>query len=190
MDSASSTRLNLWQGLADKLGVFAAAACAVHCLAAPLILAFAPLVGGIWTSPRTHWVFAAVSIPAALSLLWRKLSGSSRRLRVVLGSLACVGSALIVLGLAAPGASWSQNLGVEVALPSWMPGDPGNGHPATCQDECCASVIAGEDGAGQLFVPIASLVTMLGGLLIVTAHVTALRRTGCNAACSAPFAAR
>ena len=93
MDTARSTADSHGHGLSDKLGVFAAAACAVHCMAAPVILAFAPLIGGIWTSPKTHWVFAAISIPAALSLLYRNLRGRWVRLRRGLIGLACVGSA-------------------------------------------------------------------------------------------------
>lgn len=159
-------------GLADKLGVFAAAACAVHCMAAPLILAFAPLVGGIWTSPKTHWVFAAISIPAAITLLLRNLKGRTKGVRRGLIGLAAVGSTLIVVGLAAPGAAWAQGLGIELPYPSWLP-SPAEAEGA-CTDECCASV-----HQSTMFVPIASLVTMCGGLLLVTAHITALRGVGC-----------
>lgn len=162
--------------LTDRLGVFAAAACAVHCMAAPLILAFAPLIGGVWTSPRTHWVFAAISIPEALSLLARKLKDGSPRRRRALISLAMVGASLVIVGLAAPGASWSQGLGVNVPCPEWM---PGGAVETGCTDECCASVHAADGGARELFVPIASLVTMCGGLLLVTAHLVALRGARC-----------
>lgn len=179
MDTARPAARSHSHGVADKLGVFAAAACAVHCMAAPVILAFAPLAGGIWTSPKTHWVFAAISIPAALSLLYRNLRGRSVRLRRGLIGLACVGSAFIVLGLAAPGAAWSQGLGVELPCPSWMPGGE-EAAASGCTDECCASVHGGDGGGRSLFVPIASLVTMLGGMLLVTAHVTAMRCAGCE----------
>lgn len=181
MELDSTSGLAHSHGLADKVGVLAAAACAVHCMAAPIVLAFAPLVGGIWTSPRTHWVFAALSIPAALSLLWRTLRGRSARVRRALIALACVGSSLIIVGLAAPGAGWAEGLGAELPCPSWMPGGD-EVEAVGCQDECCASVQSGSDGERSFFVPIASMVTMLGGMLLVAAHVTALRGAGCRAA--------
>lgn len=168
--------------LFDRLGVFAAAACAVHCMAAPVILALAPLVGGIWTSPRTHWVFAAISIPAALTLLLRKAKLRSLRLRRALVVLAGVGSSLIVLGLAAPGADWSEGLGVNVACPDWFPGQPAEAGGGGCTDECCASVHGGAEEGRSLFIPIASLVTMMGGMLLVTAHLLVLRCRGCHPA--------
>ena len=168
--------------LADRLGVFAAAACAVHCMAAPVILALAPLLGGIWTSPRTHWVFAAISLPAALSLLNRNLRRKSGVARRWLMGLALLGSTLVLAGLAAPGADWSQGRGVHAELPSWLSSEPAaSATEAVCHDECCASVHTDTDGQRKFFVPMASLLTMLGGVLLVTAHAVALRRTGCTA---------
>ena len=69
---------------------------------------------------------------------------------------------------------------MEFACPSWMPGGE-QVAAGGCTDECCASVHGGEDGGRRLFVPIASIVTMLGGMLLVTAHVTAMRCAGCKA---------
>jgi len=157
--------------IADRLGVFAASACAVHCLAAPVILAFAPLLGSVWASPKTHWAFAAVSIPAALTLLRRRLRGQSRR---GVMSLALAGSALVLLGLAAPGADWSQGRGLDVPVPAALASYLEVPDEHSCDHECCASVHAEGSGPATLFVPMASLVTMLGGGLLVTAHVLAL----------------
>ena len=164
----------------DRLGVFAAGACAVHCLAAPIVLAAAPLLGPAWSSPKTHWLFAAISIPTALSLLIRNLRRSSavtRRRTRQLGALAVLGATLIVLGLLAPGASWSQGLGLQLELPSWLSqlGAESLGTESACHDECCASVHHGNAGQPSLFVPLASLVTMAGGLLLVIAHVSVMR---------------
>ena len=185
----------------DRAGVLAASACAVHCMLAPLVLAFAPLVGGIWSSPATHWVFAAVSLPAALSLLWRRTRGRSVRLRRWLAGLAFLGSAFVILGLSAPNASWSQRLALEVPCADWMPvpaaapndavdlagdhavelagrlaGGHGDAHACT---ECCASIHTDESGVNTFRLPFASVVTMLGGLLLVTAHGLAMRAAAC-----------
>ncbi|MFT5731829.1 MAG: hypothetical protein ACJAZN_002507 [Planctomycetota bacterium] len=171
--SSSPESLGRRRHLADKLGVFAASACAVHCLAAPVILAFAPLIGSAWASPGTHWAFAAVSIPAALSLLRRNLRGRSGGRGIIL--LALAGSALVLLGLAAPGARWSQGIGVDLPVPEAVASQLSTPRAHGCVDECCASVHAHGAGPATLFVPIASLVTMLGGVLLVTAHVLALK---------------
>jgi len=168
-------RRHLWT---DRAGVLAASACAVHCMAAPVVLAFAPLIGGVWASPRTHWAFAAVSIPAAISLLVRKVRHEARGRRRALIGLATVGALLVTVGLAAPGAAWSQGLGVTLPVPDWAPAAIG-GSSHECVDECCASVHGSADGGRSMFVPIASLVTMAGGLLLVSAHVMALRGGRC-----------
>ncbi|QDV04761.1 MerC mercury resistance protein [Planctomycetes bacterium Poly30] len=157
--------------IADRLGVFAASACAVHCLAAPVVLALAPLAGSIWASRGTHWVFAAVSIPAALTLLRRRLHGRNRRGTM---TLALAGSALILLGLAAPGAKWSQGRGVEMPIPSVWASQLETPSSHDCQHECCASVHSEGSDPATLFIPLASLVTMLGGGLLVAAHAMAL----------------
>lgn len=162
--------MQLTPHIADRLGVVAAGTCAIHCLAAPIILAFAPLIGGVWTSPATHWVFAAVSLPAAISLLRRNMRRLSPQVRRVLTVLASVGSLLILMGLAVPGSAWAQTVGVNLPCPSWLAVQESTG----CVDECCASV-----RESSLFVPLASLLTMGGGLLLVTAHVTALRGNSC-----------
>lgn len=158
--------------LTDRLGVCAASACAVHCLAAPVILAFAPLMGSVWASPATHWAFAAVSIPAAFSLLRRNLRGQSHRRGVML--LALTGAALVILGLAAPGAKWSQGRGIDVPVPASIASHLEAPRAHGCEDECCASVHADGANPPTLFVPVASLVTMLGGGLLVAAHARAL----------------
>lgn len=163
----------------DRAGVFAASACAVHCMLAPLVLAFAPLIGGIWSSPATHWVFAAVSLPAALSLLRRRLRGRSLRLRRWLAGLAFVGSSLVILGLSAPGAGWSQDLGIEVPCPEWMAPPSEASEASQCTDECCASVHTDSSGSSTFHLPFASIVTMLGGLFLVTAHALCLRGAKC-----------
>ncbi|MEL6430135.1 MAG: MerC domain-containing protein [Planctomycetota bacterium] len=177
--TASSNPGSTRHRILDKLGVFAALACAVHCMAAPLVLAFAPLIGGIWASPGAHWVFAAVSIPAALSLLARNLRGRSGRTRAVLLAVAVTGASLVVVGLLVPGTDWSQAYAFQFAAPDWMPGGEASGATPACTRECCASVHAAADGARTFTLPLASIVTMAGGSLLVVAHAFALRRPCC-----------
>ncbi len=181
--------------IADRLGVLAAAACAVHCLAAPIVLAILPVVGGVWASPKTHWVFAAISLPTALSLLWRSASRHSQSARRALIGLASTGAMLVLIGLAAPGAEWSKDLSVQIPLPAsgtpqvaahiggdhaeevraWAASQGSAAPQPACEDECCASITTGAGGERNFALPFASIVTMLGGVLLVTAHALALR---------------
>ena len=52
---------------ADTLGIVAAAACAVHCLALPLVVASTPLLFlGELLAPWVEWAFVAVSLVIGL----------------------------------------------------------------------------------------------------------------------------
>ncbi len=58
--------------LVDRLGILASAACAVHCLAMPLLLALLPAMGSIWIIGHSvEWILAVVAVLMALgSLCW------------------------------------------------------------------------------------------------------------------------
>ena len=159
----------------DRLGLVAATACALHCMVAPLALALAPVLGGIWSSPLTHWAFASISVPAALSLVRRTRRIQEVRTRRNLRAVVWTGIAILGLGLLAPGTQWSEAIALSLPYPSWLPAL----EPAGCTDECCLSV----QTAG-LNVPLASLLCLTGGLCLSSAHVFTLR-TGqcCERAC-------
>ncbi|MDG1982986.1 MAG: MerC domain-containing protein [Planctomycetota bacterium] len=159
------------RSVVDRLGVLAAGACAIHCMAAPLVLGLAPAIGSFWASPKTHWAFAAITVPAAASLLWR--ARRSRWPRRV-ATAAVMGSLLVLIGLAAPGAEWAAGVGFDVPCGEFLAGLLPAPAETGCTDECCAS-LRQEAGAPTFFLPIASLVTMCGGLLLSTAHIVSMR---------------
>lgn len=56
---------------------------------------------------------------------------------------------------------------------------------ASCVDACCPSLQAGEDGEWSLHVPLASILTTIGGLFLIATHVGNLCRCSC---CKTPAA--
>ena len=50
---------------------------------------------------------------------------------------------------------------------------------APCVDACCPSLQAGEDGEWTLHVPLASILTTIGGLFLIATHVGNLCRCSC-----------
>ena len=152
-------------GAFNRLGAFAAAACAVHCMVTPLILVLAPALGGAWMSPAVHWTLAAVSLPLAAWLLFRDMRGHRRHWISV---VAIVGMISIVTGLAYPELTplWA---GPSNEVPTVVPA-------TTCAKDCCPSVSVGPDGRVSANVPLTSAATMLGGLCLCVAHVGNLHR--------------
>lgn len=142
----------------DKLGVYASVGCAVHCCVAPLVVLLAPLLGGIWVHPGTHLAIAALVLPVAYFSLIRGAAAGGRRWVRPVGSL---GLALVLIGTLWP----------------FVAGSPVSAAGA-CQD-CCPTVhLDAGTGAWSLQVPPATVVTMLGGALLVLAHVARLRCAG------------
>src|ERR1700759_5334 len=94
MASSSTTLSPARRPWADRLGIWASAACAVHCLLTPLLLSFSPvfvhLLPGEETFHRRLAVIVAGSAAAALFFGFRK----HRRKRVLL--LMSLGLALII----------------------------------------------------------------------------------------------
>lgn len=83
----------------DRIGITASVACAIHCLAAPLLLLLLPTAGSIWADPMVHWVLAVLVLPLALMVIYRGYRKHGKRLTLV---SAVLGAALIVAGLIAP----------------------------------------------------------------------------------------
>lgn len=170
-------RASLPLSTSDCLGTAAALLCAVHCMAAPVILSAAPLLGSFWTAPWMHWAFASISLPAAF-LLIRKGARAHRRAWVL--GLAVAGIGLLLVGLSAPGADWSAALGLQVPAPQWLAAlaDTDPASVSGCADACCASVHTQAE-ASVLTLPFASWITVLGGCSLIIAHLANLWLSGC-----------
>jgi hypothetical protein len=143
--------------LADRFGIVLSVGCAVHCVTAPLILLVAPLIGGIWVHPGVHLTIALLVLPVAAWALRRGMITHGRRAPLVLGVL---GMLLVAVGVVWPFVLSTASAG---------------GH---CMD-CCPTLLVDDgvdgDGGWSLRVPPASIVTMLGGALLVAAHAGNLR---------------
>ena len=93
--------------------------------------------------------------------------------------LALIGVALLLVGLSAPGAAWSDPLGLSFRAPEWFPAlGAFPSESGGCTDECCASVHSVGD-ARTFQLPFASWITMLGGSALVISHLVNMRLTRC-----------
>jgi hypothetical protein len=167
MTSPAITRTatdSTWARLLDRTGVCASVGCALHCMVAPVLLIAAPTLGGLWVHPLAHIAIAALVVPIAAFAL---RSGYRKHGSRWIVSLGAIGVALVLLG-----AAW----------PFWFAGDVVSGGVAGhgCHD-CCPTLIADEvTGESTLRFPPASIITLIGGIGLVTAHIGNLR---CCAGC-------
>lgn len=167
--AATTPSASSWAHALDRTGVVASVGCAVHCAVAPLLLLAAPTLGGFWAHPITHLAVAALVLPVAAFALRRGYGMHGRRWIAALGVL---GMALVLVGAFLPLATGGADAHAGAAA--------GGGHG--CHD-CCPSLAIDETtGAWSLRVPPATVLTLLGGIALVTAHLGNLR---CGAGCRA-----
>lgn len=156
-----------WLRRLDRLGVFASVGCAIHCMIAPLLLILAPMLGGIWVHPVSHLAIAGLVMPIAVFSLRRGFAIHGRRWIATAGT---VGIGLVLLGAAWP---WIQ-AGQAVHAAEF----------GACTD-CCPTVDINEiTGEWSLRIPPATVITLVGGIALVTAHLSNLRC--CAHGCSSP----
>ena len=157
----------------DRIGVVASAACAVHCLVAPLLMLALPVTGAIWSHWSVHWVLAVLVLPLACWVIYRGYRRHGRRLALVAAGL---GSALIVAGLILP--MVDTDWGVSASLPAWMGGGlaatAGGAeveHAACADAACCPAVVPdAATGGWAVAFPAGGLATLLGSLFLTVAH--------------------
>lgn len=146
----------------DRTGILASVGCAIHCMVAPVLILVAPTLGGLWAHPLTHAIIAALVLPVAASALWRGFPAHRRRWILIAGM---IGMALVALG---------------VVLPWWGPSQPDPAPAAGAAATACCPTVAQDEATGalSLSVPPASIVSILGGMVLVAAHIGNLR-CGC-----------
>ena len=170
-----------WSPVLDKLGIAASLACVVHCVLAPVVLLLLPTTGLIWSHPAAHWVLAALVLPLALIVVYR---GYLRHRRRSAMAAAVLGAAFIIAGLIVPsvaeGAAASATTGtIQFATPEMLGLDMWAGDEA-CADTCCPSLAIDEaSGAASVNVPMGSIVTLIGSVLLVLAHTVNLYGCRC-----------
>jgi len=180
---------------ADRLGVVASVLCAIHCALAPVLLIFLPTFGKIWAHPASHALVAIFIVPLAAFSIWKGYRTHRKRWIFV---SAVMGISAVLIGAALPafskgGAPAEGNLpeGGEVAEEAVVAGSCGESSCGAgcgevagaqekvevvgCVDQCCPSIQVSESGETSLHVPPAAIVTTLGGIFLIVAHVGNLR---------------
>lgn len=172
----------------DRIGVAASILCAIHCAVTPFLLLFAPAFGKAWSHPASHWLVALLVVPLAAVMVRQGFRRHGRWW--ILGS-GMLGISLVVAGAAIPYLSPGNTAETpETTDPGSLhaPADPSaegeefvyvvgeeeeQGETATppCADACCPSLSTDEDGRLRLHLPLASLVTTLGGLALIATHL-------------------
>ena len=94
-----------WDSILDRTGVCASVGCAIHCMVAPLLVVFAPTLGGWWVHPATHLLIAALVLPVAASALKRGYRTHRKRWIMWAGM---GGMALVGIGVVLPLKRWRQ----------------------------------------------------------------------------------
>lgn len=151
-----------FEHLSDKIGVAASSLCAVHCLITPVLLIFAKDFAGIWAHPAAHWILAAVTIPLALHVIMKSGKQHGRKWVIY---CALLGSLAIIASLIAP-------MLVEPATA---------GDAVRCTKKgCCPTVVSGADGSFSLDFPLASIFSIIGGVLLIASHLGNLFYNRCH----------
>ena len=192
---------------ADRAGVAASVLCAIHCALAPILLIALPSFGRVWAHPASHVLVAVFVVPLAVFSIRKGYRTHQKRWIPITASL---GILLVLIGAMLP--AFSQPGETEASISLQVPGaaDPASSvnpaeascernaeggtsdriaatdesSPSTaCVDDCCPSVQVDEAGATSLHIPPAAIVTTLGGLLLIAAHIGNL--CSCGHACRA-----
>lgn len=153
--------------------MLASVACAIHCAAMPMVIGYLPVLGLQWLANESfHQVMAVVCFAFGLSAFvpgWRKH-----------GSLVPTGVGLagfVLLAVAAFGLEGS-------CCPTCTSFGETHALEAACGDEACPSCIQAEppqtssqEPTAQFPAWIVSLVTPLGGCLLVAGHLVNHRKS-------------
>lgn len=161
-------------GWLDRTGMWASIGCGIHCLIAPVLLLASPALGGWWVHPAAHVLIAALVLPVAGFALRRGFNQHRRRWIVAVGG---IGMMLVVIGVLLP---WLHTPATLVSAP-----EAASTGCTACQACCPTLAVDATTGFWSLRVPPASIVTVLGGLALVVAHLANLRCAcrGCVGAC-------
>ena len=156
---------------ADRIGVVASILCAVHCAVTPFILLIAPAFGGLWAHPASHWGAALLVVPLAFTTMVHGYRKHGKKWVLVCGS---IGILFLVLGAALPYLEFSTvpSIALPEAEDATFVYDVESGSTVGgCQDSCCPSILQNSDGTSRLHIPSASIVTTLGGIALILAHL-------------------
>ena len=126
------------------------------------MLMLAPALGGIWVHPVSHLAIAGLVLPIAAFALWRGYHEHGKRWILATGA---AGMVLVLIGALWPFVFGSLHAHAATAAAG----------ESACHD-CCPSIAIDETtGAWSLRLPLASILTLLGGIGLVSAHLGNLR---------------
>jgi len=195
----SAARFGLQE--ADRVGVAASVLCAIHCALAPVLLIALPTFGQVWAHPASHILVALFVVPLAAFSIRKGYRTHGKRWIV---GTAAIGILFVLGGAALPAFSKGNvetSQAVEVASSeegasesvvseeavscdgSACEAGASEAEPAVCVDACCPSLQVTETGETKLHIPPAAIVTTLGGVFLIVAHVGNL--CSCGHACRA-----
>ena len=158
-----------WERRTDRIGVIASIACAIHCVATPFLLLALPTFGKAWSHPASHWGMALLVIPIAVMMMSK---GYARHRRKWIMGIGTTGILFVLAGAIAPYFDGNRSV-----LPKTVgAADPANHGESSCADSCCPSFTKNEEGKLGFHIPAASILTTLGGLLLIATHATNLCR--------------
>ena len=165
---------NSWERNTDKIGVIASIICAIHCIATPFLLLVTPAFGSVWSHPSTHFVMALIVIPIAALMMAKGYKRHRKKWILRIGS---AGILFIVAGTIAP-VIQSTFLNENTTIVS--PNNSENGEVSNnlsvdeCENSCCPTLESRAGGGFALKFPIASILTTIGGILLIVTHLTNL----------------
>lgn len=186
MNTTTSPRFQLPN--ADRVGVAASVLCAIHCGLAPVLLLALPAFGKIWAHPASHALVAILIVPLAILSIRKGYQKHGRRWVVM---FAGIGISSVLIGAVLPAftsksvtpVSSQENLvatGSEDECEACESCETCEASATTtttvgCVDNCCPSAQISETGEVSLHIPPAAIVTTLGGVFLIIAHIGNLK---------------
>ncbi len=191
----SEARSAVWT---DRLGMIASIGCAIHCAAMPFVIAFLPMLGLTFLADESfHKIMVFVCLSLAVIAFVPGYRRHRRWLPVVIAGfgLTLIATAAFALEGACCATCVAERNGAIAAFPV----DPNVATLSTvaagemaCTDDCCelcakqnpnlSSFQACEPAMPDFASSILWLITPLGGLLLVSAHLVN-RRFSCHCGC-------
>ena len=185
---------------ADRMGVAASVLCAIHCALAPILLLALPSFGRIWAHPASHVLVAIFVVPLAIFSIRKGYRTHKKRWILVSASagifFVLAGCALPMFTKAAPSLQSPSEPSVAPSMVASGEGQQSLDNESTtcesgctqtecelagrqedtsgsaqCFDNCCPSLVVDESGKANLHIPPAAIVTTLGGIFLITAHI-------------------
>lgn len=177
----------------DRVGVAASVLCAIHCALAPILLIALPSFGRIWAHPASHLLVAIFVVPLAIFSIRKGYRTHKKRWILMTASIGIffvlIGAMLPALtkGSESPSPSVMETATDSQADDSSFASAPisesseaeGEVHSAEsacdtatgCVNNCCPSLQVDANGNTSLHIPPAAIVTTLGGIFLITAHI-------------------